>query len=335
MVPLFIRKFHIKYLLAGIITGIIFNLHYMDVIPVAIYIIFLFFRKDKKYLIFAVAGFILTILPFLAFELKNHFFLVKSFIGTLGGFSAFSGRTLNPFLSIDTFFYIFGLGHLQYFIPAQLNLAFNFRIFIDSAIGIVFIFFLIKKQKLLNTELISVILLGLLIGWYFEVTHLVNLRYILSVYPLFIISFVAFITWLNPYLWIILTIPMLILSVKAVTHTLNPTLVEDYYPIETVEEISKAIVSDNPTGKYNVTENILGDARSLSFRYFLMRDAKVKPQAVEIYDRIDTLYVITPSLEKTYKESRWEFNASGPKKIAWEKEFGNLKLYKFMTSSAN
>ena len=61
-----------------------------------------------------------------------------------------------------------------------------------------------------------------------------------------------------------------------------------------------------------------------------MRDAKVKPQAVETYDRIDTLYVITPSLDKTYKEDRWEFVASGPKKIAWEKDFGDLKLYKFI-----
>jgi hypothetical protein len=100
--------------------------------------------------------------------------------------------------------------------------------------------------------------------------------------------------------------------------------------VQTVEEISKAIVADSPTGKYNVTENILGDARSLSFRYFLMRDAKVKPQSVEVYDRIDTLYVVTPSLDKTYKEDRWEFVASGPKKISWEKDFGDLKLYKFI-----
>ncbi|MCX6704813.1 MAG: hypothetical protein NT162_00535, partial [Candidatus Woesebacteria bacterium] len=105
---------------------------------------------------------------------------------------------------------------------------------------------------------------------------------------------------------------------------------EDYYPLRVVENISKAIVLDNPTGKYNITENILGDARSLSFRYYLMRDAKIKPQPVEIYDRIETLYVVTPSLDKTYKESRWEFNSSGPKKIAWEKDFEGLKLYKFV-----
>jgi len=56
----------------------------------------------------------------------------------------------------------------------------------------------------------------------------------------------------------------------------------------------------------------------------------VKPQTIEKYDRIDTLYVITTSLDKTYKESRWEFLASGPKKIAWKENFGDLKLYKFI-----
>jgi len=323
------KKSLAKYFLAGIISGIIFNLHYMDVVSIALYIIFLFFKKDKRCVIFTIAGFILAASPLIAFELKNHFFLIKAFIGSLGGFSTFSERTINPFLSMDTLFYIFGLGPPEYFFPEQFNIAFSYRILIDSVIGIVFTFFLIKKQKLLNFELISVVLLSLLIGWFFEKFHLVSLRYILSAYPLFIISFVAFIASLSTYFALILIIPMLISSVKIITHKLNPNLTEDYYPLETVEEISKAIVSDNPTGKYNVTENILGDARSLSFRFFLMRNAKVKPQPVEIYDRIDMLYIITPSLDKTYKEDRWEFSASGPKKIAWEKDFGDLKLYKF------
>lgn len=318
-----------KYFLAGFLSGIIFDIHYMNVIPLALYIIFLFFRKNKSCFIYAIAGFLLAVSPFIAFEIKNHFFLIKAFVGTLGGFSTFSGRTLNPFLSVDVFFYIFGLGPAQYFIPSLFNWTFNYRILVDSVIGIAFIFFLFKKQSILNLEIVGVILIGLFLGWYFEISHILALRYTLSVYPLFIISFIAFISSFRTSLVLILIIPMLFLSIKTITHTLDPNLKEDYYPVDKIEEISNAIVSDNPRGIYNVTENILGDAQSLSFRYFLLRDAIVKPQPVEIYDHIDTLYLITPSLDKTYKENRWEFNASGPKKIVWEKDFGDLQLYKF------
>ena len=324
------KKSPTKYFLAGIISGIIFDIHYMNIAPIALYITFLFFKKNKRYFFITVAGFLLAISPLIAFELRHNFFLIRAFLGTSGGFSTFSGRTLNPFLSIDTFLYVFGLGPYQYFIPALFNLTFNIRIIADSVIGIVFIYFLLKKQKLITSDLVTVIVVGLLMGWYFERWHLLALRYILSVYPLFIISFVAFVSWMGTFLVLILFIPMIVLSINIITHKLDPGNITDYYPVQTVERISEAIVSDNPTSKYNVTENILGDARSLAFRYFLLRDAKVKPQPVETYDRIDILYVITPSLEKTYQENRWEFVASGSKKITWEKDFGDLKLYKFV-----
>lgn len=323
------KRFVGKYFLAGFLSGIIFVIHYMNIIPLALYIIFLFFRKNKSYFIYAIAGFFLAVSPLIAFEIKNHFFLIRAFTGTFGGFSTFSERTLNPFLSMDIFFYIFGLGPAQYFFPALFNWTFNFRVFIGSIIGIAYIFFLFKKQKLFNLEIVGVILISLISGWYFEKWHILALRYMLSVYPLFIISFIAFISSFRAFLVLFLLIPMLFLSITIITHKLNPNLKADYYPVNKIEEISDAIVLDNPMGAYNVTENILGDAQSLSFRYFLLRDARVKPQPVEIYDRIDTLYLITPSLDKTYEEGRWEFSASGPKKIVWEKNFGDLKLYKF------
>ena len=319
-----------RYFLAGIITGIIFNLHYMNTTAIALYIILLFFRKDKKYFLFALLGFIVATFPLLAFELKNHFFLTKAFIGDLGGFSTFSERSINPFLSIDTFLYVFGLGPPQYFFPGLINLTYTYRIIIDTIVGIAFAFFVLKNKKSLTLELVIWVTLSLLAGWYFQKWNMVIIRWLLSAYPLIIIFLVAFISSFKPYLLLIPIIPMLILSVKIITHKLDPNIKEDYYPVETVERVSKAIVADNPTGKYNVTENILGDAQSLAFRYYLLRGAKVKPQTIEKYDRIDTLYVITTSLDKTYKESRWEFLASGPKKIAWKKDFGDLKLYKFI-----
>lgn len=323
------KKSLIRMFLAGIVSGIIFDVHYMNAIPIIFFIFLLIFQKNKKYFLMAVVGFLLAISPFIAFELKNNFFLIRAFLGTFGGFSTFSERTLNPFLSMDVFSYIFGLGPKEYFIPALFDWPFLSRIIIDTLVGIPFLYFLLKKRKELDSNIVGVILVGLLVGWYFEKWHLLALRYILSVFPLFVISFVYFFSSISQAFLLVLIIPMLILSTKTVTHKLDPNSKDDYYPLSTVEEISRAIVVDNPTGKYNVTENILGDARSLAFRFYLLKDAKVKPQPVEIYDKLDTLYVITPSLDRTYKEDRWEFSASGPKTIVWEKDFGDLKLFKF------
>jgi hypothetical protein len=236
---------------------------------------------------------------------------------------------------MDAFLYIFGLGPLQYFIPAQIEIPFNTRIIINSIVGIIFLKYLTIKQRYLKSDLVAVMFLALLMSWYFEQSHIIALRYVLSTFPLFVIAFIAVVTQLSIYIAVVLMVPMLMLSFKIVTHKLNPEVREDYYPVRKVEEISKAIIEDTSKGKYNVTENILGDARSLAFRFYLQRDAENKPQPVEVYDRIETLYVITPSLEKTHNEGRWEFSASGPKNVVWVKDFGELKLYKFEVVSNN
>lgn len=319
-----------KFFLAGFFTGIVFDIHYMNVFPLAVYMIILFLKKDKKPALYSLLGFILAVSPLIGFELKNNFYLTRAFIGTFSGFSTFAERTLNPFLSMDILLYIFGLGPYQYFIPSLVEIDFKYRIVFGTIAGIAFIYYLIKKQKLIKPSLVVVILASLLFSWYFEKWHIIGLRYILSTYPIFIIAFIGLISSLSSNLLFVPIIPMLILSIKIVTHKLDYTNRNDYLPLERIEEISNAIVADNPTDRYNVTENILGDARSLAFRFYLLRDAEVKPQPVEIYDSIDTLYVITPSLEKTLEEGRWEFSASGPKEIAWEKDFEDLKLFKFV-----
>lgn len=84
-----------------------------------------------------------------------------------------------------------------------------------------------------------------------------------------------------------------------------------------------------PDGAYNLTENLHGDARATVFRYFITRDALVKPQDELTYNNLSTIYVISPTLEKVYKEGRWEFTASSPWKMVFEKDFGEVNLYKF------
>lgn len=319
-----------RYFLGGLMSGVVFYIHYVNFIPIGFYFIYLLFKEKKKNIALTILGFLIVISPLIAFELKNNFYLTTAFAGTFSGFSTFSERTQNPFLSMDILLYIFGLGPYQYFVPALFNIAFRYRILVGTVIGIPYLYFLFKRRKDLGYGFIIVVLGGLFTGWFFEKWHILAIRYMLVAVPLFIISFVAFARYLKAAFAVLLLIPMLALSIQIITHELDPKRREDYYPVRKIEEISDAIVVDNPNGRYNITENILGDARSLALRFYLLRDAEVKPQPVEVYDRINTLYVITPSLERIYEEDRWEFSASGPKEIVWEKDFGGIKLFKFV-----
>lgn len=320
----------LKYFVAGVLSGIVFNLHYVNFIVLGFYFILLLLKKDKRAFWLTVAGFVFASLPLIAFEIKHQFYLTGALFINRGGFLAFTNRFANPLIPFEIILYIFGLGTAELYVPGQILVPLNFRIGIDLITGAAFLFLLFRNRKSLGKEFTLIVIAGLAVSWFFGSTDILYVRYALSTLPLMIISIVSVMNTLNPYLVIVPLIPMLMLSTEIVTHTLNPNVREEYIPLSSIEKISGAIVADNPTGRYNVTENILGDARSLAFRYYLLRDAKVKPQSVEVYDSIDTLYVITPSLDRTYQEDRWEFSASGPKKIEWEKDFGDLKLFKFI-----
>ena len=317
-----------KYIIAGFLSGIVFDIHYMNIISVLPIFIYFLFKKKYKQLLSSILGLIIAVSPIILFELKNSFFITKAFLGSVGGFSTFSNRSINPFLSMDIFLYIFGLGPYQYYIPQLINIGYPTRIVVDSVIGIVFIYTLIKSKDYKDGIFIP-LLAGLIVAWYFEQSHTVALRYVLSVFPLFVIGATKIISKISTRFIYLLLIPPVILSTKTITHTLNPQNTDDYYPIAKVEEISEYIISDNPKGKYNVTENILGDARSLAFRFYLTKGTETKPQSVINYAQLDSLYVITPSLDKTYKDNRWEFVASNLNKDVLVKDFGDLKLYKF------
>ncbi|NMC98828.1 MAG: glycosyltransferase family 39 protein [Bacteroidales bacterium] len=133
-----------KYIIAGFLSGIVFDIHYMNIISVLPIFIYFLFKKKYKQLLSSILGLIIAVSPIILFELKNSFFITKAFLGSVGGFSTFSNRSINPFLSMDIFLYIFGLGPYQYYIPQLINIGYPTRIVVDSVIGIVFIYTLIK-----------------------------------------------------------------------------------------------------------------------------------------------------------------------------------------------
>ena len=101
----------INYLLGGIIAGIMFNFHYIVVIPLIIYLIILLIKKQVKGL-FGIFGFLVGLLPIILFELRHNFYLTQAFVFNIfngaGGISLNLGNIIIHFFNIS--WVILGVG---------------------------------------------------------------------------------------------------------------------------------------------------------------------------------------------------------------------------------
>lgn len=158
-----------------------------------------------------------------------------------------------------------------------------------------------------------------------------NARYLFPVYPLVIAGIVYAFMRMRKLSFIFGVIFfMLATSVRTVMHT--PTS-REYISLNTIEKIASAIIKDQPQAPYNITENIIGDARAISYRYFLLRDAAVQPESIEHYTNLDTLYVVSPSASKVYKEKRWEFTATPKLKLKHDTTIDTMHLFTYKKAS--
>lgn len=122
---------------------------------------------------------------------------------------------------------------------------------------------------------------------------------------------------------------LLLMGLTSVGIVMRTPLEKEYIPLTTIEKVSAAIVQDSPQAPYNITENIIGDARAISFRYFLLRDADVQPEGIESYQNLQTLYAVSPSKEKIYAEKRWEFTATPDLMLKKDQKIDSVHVYTF------
>ncbi len=327
------KHFSLKLLSSGILAGIMFNFHYFSIIPVAFFCLYLLLSKKFDHLLYLAFGFFLGSFPLILFELKNNFYLSSAFIYN---FSQGIKGISHPFIFyVDSFFRIFlsvfGLSHGEIPFPV-IPLAQIIKTLIYILLSFLIVRYFIKRRRQSGSYWLWLCLLPS-IGFtlYFSSVDL-YLRYLFSALPLLILFITDLVSDLKkPYLLFLLFIPILYSDISAITA--NVSLKNGYLPLKTIEAISDKIVSDNPSGNYNITENLKGDARSTAIRFFLLRDAKVKPQSEIVYGNLQTLYVVSPSMELAYKEGRWELAASGPKNLTQTTDFGEVKLFRLDRSS--
>lgn len=327
-------RFHVtlNYFFAGVIAGLMFNFHYLSIVPLLVYAITLLFGKHffKVYALFS--GLIVGVLPMIIFELKHSFYLTSTLIYTLSAgheppVSIFTSG-LNYFFSI--FWSIFGLRQSEIDFPiSTISKILNEPILLGITLLIFLAIIIRRKNDKINPVFWPMIVTAFLVTIYFSAGNPIRMRYLFSVYPILIWIIVNFLFRLGiNIIPILLFIPVIATSIMIITD--KPNLQKSFISLSLIENICQAIIKDNPSGNYNITENLKGDARAMSFRYCVTKNANVKPYDELSYYNLTSLYVVSQSIDKIYKDNRWEFYASGPWRLVQTTDFDEVKLFKFM-----
>lgn len=323
----------LNYFFAGLIIGLIFNFHYLAALPLIVYAVTLFFGKYFTKGFSILIGAVVGSLPIIIFETRNNFYLTQALFHNL--FNGSGPDNFNLIEGIHNFFNIFwsifGLRSSEIDFPTPFNKnIFNNELLLIITLILIVIFAIrrIKRDKV-NILFWPMIVTAVLQTIYFSSGYPIRLRYLFSVYPILIWLIVNFI-WSSRERLIILLLLISSIATSITIITNKPSLEKNFIKLSLMEDICKEIVKDSPEGNYNITENLKGDARAMSFRYCLTKDAKVKPQDEYNYNNLTTLYVVSPSIDKIYKDNRWEFYASEPWELEKTKDFGDVKLFKFV-----
>jgi len=318
------REGNFSLILSGIILGIIFNLHYFAVLPLFLWLVFLAFSHKlwKAFTIFS--GFVLGSSPIWIFELRNNFFLSKTFLFNLTE-KGFEGINLWKLIGDISKFPLAILGVR----PMEISYAVIFNSAWQSVFGwlvLGLMIFTIVKLKGNNRILVGILIVSIIITSVLSGNEFYG-RYLFGLYPIFIwfvFKLIENIRWL----WFPLFLLIFIADWKIISFRPDPS--RDYVGLNTLEKASELIKNDVGERTYNLSENIYGDAQARGLRFYVLKNVEKKPEDELSYEHLDILYVLTPSLEKTIEDNRYEFYTPNLRRVEWVKDLEEVKLYKFV-----
>jgi len=321
------RQKLLGFFLAGVIGGGITNFHYFSLFPTIIYLFFLLSQKQLKNSLLFIFGLLAGLSPLLLFELKHNFYLSSSLI--------FNFRTnpVSPVTSVfhienffDPFWTVIGLKQteiLHRVVNVNVPMFFIFITLLLIYLMATTFKNIYQGKKFLVFIIFSVIIFTIKLtgGVVFQI------HYLFPVYPLLIWYIGVLMSRVKPIFYVLLFIPIFISDFFIVSE--KQSIKRDYLNVATIEAITQTIVKDKLAVPYNISENIGGGAQAIPFRFFLNRDTKIKPNDIKSYLGLRTLYVISPSLNITLKENRWEFYATPNLVLTKTFDFTEVKLFKF------
>lgn len=297
---------------AGIIIGIMFNFHYLGVIGGVLYAIYLVFKRFWSKLARYLAGAIIGSAPILIFELRNNFYLSKTLLRNIQNSSGdVLARThINPIVgSVKLFLTQLGVisGDLYYPIIGIFS---ERSAIVVAVIMLALLIYTGIRIWRVNPPARAYLVIFIFATVIVSIMQMANFtRYMWGMLPLS--------TWLlaeslvrtrSKLIVVVIMGFMLGSSFVNVLHNSNNST--QTLSLAKLENISNTIIEDNPTGRYNISESFIGDARFVALRYFLLRDAAVKPQDVSGYHNLDRLYILALDADHAMDGGRWEFIAT-------------------------
>ncbi|GEM_PF-2816580 len=316
------------YLAIGALIGATINFHYLGLVlavPTIIYLV-AYRRQLFTSISLTTLGFIISILPLALFELRHQFFLTSQVLRQLSLATHNTGLFIGPFTS-----------NLAESIKVLEGDLLGFTISpVTFAVVLILVAWLLFKKLGRNQKFflyLSLILISanlIFAGLYFGK---IQPHYLAVSYPaLFILTALLILSTeaIHKYLpyFLILLISMTLLSKNNLLLDHGYTMPEDL-TLSKIRQISKIIASDTNQDKFNITSTLDGDSRALPYRYLVQVYGK-NPASVEVYDKLDSLYVITRDPKRAVRESNlFEIASFQPSNVAadWEVS-GDIHLIK-------
>jgi hypothetical protein len=308
----------------GLILGFIFNLHYFAAAPLLLWFVYLFVTGKSKKGLMIILGFIFGSSPIWIFELRNSFYLSKTFLFNLTNRFV---EQMNPQgLIVGLYQFPSAILGIR---PMEIGFSVMFDPIWQKILGwMIFCLaiFAVLKLKKKTKVLFGVLVLASLVTAILSGNEFYG-RYLFGLYPIFI-WFVAISIEKIGWFGVVAFIPILFADLKIISF--RPDLNRDYVDIKTLETASQIINKDVKDETYNLSENIYGDAQAMGLRFYVLKNVTKIPNDELSYEHLDSLYVLTPSLEKTLKDNRYEYYASNLPDVSWVEDVGSVKIIKFV-----
>ncbi|MFZ5438058.1 MAG: glycosyltransferase family 39 protein [Patescibacteria group bacterium] len=290
--------------LAGLMLGLLFQLHYFS-LPLVIAYLLIFFHDRKKHwseLILFSLLFILPNLSFLIFDLTHDFFYFKilkeSFFG--GSDQQYFSFNLINFLIIPIKF-IFNL-LIGLFFTSKLLIIFLELIFFWLVFKNIKHYFITKEINLKILLSFVWFCFFLMIGFFPTVFDEYHSSYLWFGFFYLFIEFFG-----QKKLMLIFYFLLALLMYKNINLNRQPNWSENLPLLRSLSEIIVNDYKDNYSGKkVNLASLTDVDTRATRYRYFLQKE-KILVDGVDQYPQATVLYVISPhDLAKTKSNQAWE-----------------------------
>src|SRR3989304_8105906 len=280
----------IIFAIFGLLTGFAFHLHYLGLIILPAFLIYLLNNREllkMRYILSLLLGIAFAISPIILFESRNDFFLTSQFLKQLNT-TPFNLTIVNfieklilsvRFMSIDT-------------------IGFSSLILIFSVMCILKILKIIKQasaeQKIIINFLVSILVINVVFASLYSGQLMPH--YLAVSYPsIFILAGVViyFTKKINKAfpLLILIIISIFLFQKNDFFSSSGYTMPEDL-TLKEIRNISQIIASDIQNESFNITSTLDGDSRAMTYRYLTSIYGK-KPEGIEHYDYPQNLYVIT------------------------------------------